>query len=109
MAFAVSVTAALTAPTPVAHAQCSDDLSNGPSGYLSWLCNYSTVYSQHSDAEWLDLGHEVCQELAGGAKQSDLIDRLMNNGWDMMPAEDLVDTADVYLCPRDDLGYRKGF
>src|ERR1700754_2613150 len=110
-ALVVCVTAALAVcpPVPVAHAACSDNLDVGPVGYISWLCNYSKAYSQHPDAEWLDLGHEVCEELAGGTKQSDLIDRLMNNGWDMMPAEDLVDEADVYLCPPDALGHRKGF
>jgi len=110
VALAVCVTAALAgSPVPVAHAACSDNMGAGPGGYLSWLCNYSKVYSQHTDAEWLDLGHEVCQELAGGAKSSDLMDRLMNNGWDMNAAADLVDEADVYLCPPDALGHRQGF
>lgn len=107
-ALAVCVTAAV-AGAPDAHAECSDNLIAGPEGYLSWLCHYSKAYSQHSDAEWLDLGNEVCQDLAGGAKSSDLQDRLMDHGWDSMAAADLVDNADVYLCPPDALGHRKGF
>jgi hypothetical protein len=63
-AVAVCVTAAAVAVAPVAHAECSDDMSAGPGGYISWLCQYSKAYSQHSEAEWLDLDHEVCQDLA---------------------------------------------
>ena len=92
-----------------AHAECSDNMPAGPEGYISWLCHYSKAYSQHSDAEWLDLGHEVCQDLAGGARSVDLEDRLTDNGWTWVAANDLVSEADVYLCPPDALGHRKGF
>jgi hypothetical protein len=107
-ALAACVTAAIVG-APVAHAECSDNMSAGQQGYLSWLCNYSKVYSQHTDAEWLDLGHEVCQELAGGTKGYAIENRLMDNGWGKSAADDLVDEADVYLCPPDALGHRQGF
>ena len=107
-ALAVCATAALTA-APVAHADCSNNMPAGPQGYLAWLCNYSKAYSQHSDAEWLDLGREVCQELASGTKSYAIEDRLMDNGWNKSAADDLVDESSVYLCPPDALGHRKGF
>ena len=37
------------------------------------------------------------------------MNRLIDNGLDWVAANDLVFQADVYLCPPDALGHRKGF